>query len=101
MKKFEYNDTVILLMTKKEEATMREAIDILNTEMCVDLHTNTNKMAELVKRYAFPQIYSKTSYGYSEINSLSEDEYVMFMDELGRYGYTCNYSNADDTFTIG
>lgn len=101
MKKFEYNDTVILLMTKQEEATMRDTIDSLNTEMCVGLHTNTNKIAELGKKYAFPEIYRKTSDGYSEIHSLSEDEYVMFMDELGRYGYTCNYSNADDTFTIG
>lgn len=131
MKKFEDKDTVIVLMTKKEATTLynalvntnveldimikagngTEAVTKTDSEICTEAQQgltdirntlgNIDPIAELAKKYAHPQVYDNNTEGYSEIEALAEEDWEKFLDELGRYGMSCNYCNAMDTFTIG
>lgn len=131
MKKFEDNDTVILLMTKKEATALKNAIVSTNAELeivvktgegteCVTETDSTiarecikgikelryilcdiDPIVELAKKYAHPEVYDNNTEGYREIEALEDEDWEKFLDELGRYGMSCNYCNAMDTFTIG
>lgn len=131
MKKFEDKDTVIILMTKKEATALYNALvntnielDIMikagngtesvtktDSEICTEAQQgltdirntlgNIDPIVELAKKYAHPQVYDNDTEGYSEIEALEGEDWEKFLDELGRYGMSCNYCNAMDTFTIG
>ena len=61
-----------------------------------------NPMADLAKKYAQPCVYNNDTEGYAEIEALDDKmEWPLFLDELAKYGLTCNYSTTYDTFTIG
>lgn len=131
MKKFEDKDTVIILMTKKEATALynalvntnveldimikagngTEAVTKTDSEICTEAQQgltdirntlgNIDPIVELAKKYAHPQVYDNNTEGYSEIEALAEEDWEKFLDELGRYGMSCNYCNAMDTLTIG
>jgi hypothetical protein len=131
MKKFEDKDTVILLMTKKEATALynalvntnveldimikagngTEAVTKTDSEICTEAQQgltairytlgNIDPIVELAKKYAHPQVYDNNTEGYREIEALDGEDWEKFLDELGRYGMSCNYCNAMDTFTIG
>lgn len=48
-----------------------------------------------------PCVYENGSEGYRELSALEGAEWADFLDELARHGLTCNYSNVNDTYTIG
>jgi hypothetical protein len=131
MKKFEDKDTVILLMTKKEATALynalvntnvelgimikagngTEAVTKTDSEICTEAQQgltdirytlgNIDPIVELAKKYAHPQVYDNNTEGYREIEALEGEDWEKFLGELGRYGMSCNYCNAMDTFTIG
>ena len=51
--------------------------------------------------YREPAVYNSQSVGYKELESLQGDNWVEFLDELGKQGLTCTYNNQHDCFTIG
>ena len=131
MKKFEDNEHVILLMTKKEATNLYNALVNTNTELdiviksgngkeCVTETDSTiakecikgikalrytlgdiNPIAKMAKDYAYPKVYDNDTNGYDEIEALDENDFQMFCDELAKFGFTCIYNNSYDTFTIG
>jgi hypothetical protein len=52
-------------------------------------------------KYLEPNVYAKGTEEYTELSSLEGIEWGEFLDELASHGLTCNYSNVNDTYTIG
>lgn len=55
----------------------------------------------MAHNYSEPAVYNSNSVGYKELESLQGDNWVEFLDELGKQGLTCTYNNQHDCFTIG
>jgi hypothetical protein len=62
---------------------------------------STAKMADLAYELAHPQVYGKDSDVYKELLALDDTDYTTFLDELAKYGLTCNYNSLYNTYTIG
>ena len=92
------------VVTKVDAEKCSEAIiDIKN--LFGELLDQKEEKESLAKRMAHyynePQIYHADTPGYNELDSLEGDNWVEFLDELGKQGLTCTYNNQHDCFTIG
>jgi len=76
-------------------------IKILFGELLEKKEEKESLAKRMAEYYSEPQIYHADTPGYNELNSLEGDNWVEFLDELGKQGLTCTYNNQHDCFTIG
>ena len=76
-------------------------IKILFGELLEKKEEKESLAKRMAHYYNEPQIYHADTPGYNELDSLEGDNWVEFLDELGKQGLTCTYNNQHDCFTIG